>query len=636
MFKFLRKYSVWILGFGGTLLLIAFLAPNVIQQLAQRAGYAGTTQATVGDGEVVGYEEWQKNVSESQIIDRLGSTIPGVGKLESPSHWFLLTREADLAGLTPPIQAVGIDEVTLLNIARNAGARPQQVLEALAHLQGVQRLAQLYQTAGRFSDRRIHNAASALLSSAEIETVVIPATPEDNGSFSPEAMEAQFEAWADTPVGEGDHGFGYKLPDRFKIEWLTIPVNTITEATKGSDEFSTREQRKYWRRNESNPNFPAIGSTDTIPAEVSNAYLQELTAKTRSAIARSATEQLRKPRRGLDEANGFSVLPANWDDLNVSFEQLASSLQAEFALSLPEYGANAQWVSTTDASTVPVIGSAQAINLGDFPVNMQTLVSSAMEFDKDGVYRIQESVASPLIETATGDLLVFRLTETDPARRPHTVEEVQKDVEHDLGRIARWEALQAETDLIEQLAREQGLLAASIQYDALVNPARTVSMVETGIPAILDPATARPLMTQSIAQRLSAGQQIKDMVSAIPALKQVDSETIQMITEHATNLPIDTPVVSLPLGEQIFIVPSEENMALVLVRITNTTPASKELATDLSGGTSRILQSMLSFDELGGAESITDTFSFETLAERHNFKRGSRDEEVVQDEDSVN
>ncbi|MGY8753438.1 MAG: hypothetical protein ACKVIO_06020, partial [Phycisphaerales bacterium] len=71
MFKFLRKYSVWILGFGGTLLLIAFLAPNVIQQLAQEAGSAGSTQATVGDGEIVGFEQWQKIVSESQIIDRL-------------------------------------------------------------------------------------------------------------------------------------------------------------------------------------------------------------------------------------------------------------------------------------------------------------------------------------------------------------------------------------------------------------------------------------------------------------------------------------------------------------------------------------------------------------------------------------
>lgn len=631
MFKFLRKYSVWILGFGGTLLLIAFLAPNVIQQLAQRAGYAGTTQATVGDGEVVGFDQWQKIVGESQIIDRLGSNIPGVGKLDSPSHWFLLTREADLAGLTPPIQSIAIDEATLLNISRNAGARPQQVLEALAHLQGVQRLAQIYQSAGRFSDRRLHTAANDLLSAVEVETIVIPATPEDNGSFSADAMNTQFEAWADTPEGAGDHGFGYKLPDRFKIEWLKIPADAISQATEKSDDFSSRQQRKYWRRNESNPNFPAIGSTNTIPPEVSNAYLEELTAKTRSAIARSASEQLRNPRRGLNELNGFVVLPENWDDVKLNLEALATSLQTEFALTLPEYGANADWVATADVSTVPVIGNDQAVNLGDIPVSMQTLISSAKEFNAEGVYRIQQDVASSVIETANGDLVVFRITDTDPTRRPHDVAEVNDSVSYDLGRIARWEALQAETDLIEQLARENGMLAASIEYNTTVNQARPVSMVDTGVPAILDPATARPLMTQSIMQRLSTGQQIADMVSTIPSLENIDSETIKSITKRANDLPLDTPVASLPTDKQIFIVPSTENMALILVRVTNTTPASIELAREFTGGNSAILQTMMSFDELGGVDAVSETFSFDTLAERHNFERGPSGGEVTED-----
>ncbi|MFT5206114.1 MAG: hypothetical protein ACI9GC_001423, partial [Phycisphaerales bacterium] len=56
MFKFLRKYSVWILSFGGTLLLIAFVAPDVIQRFAQEAGTSGTIQARVGNGETVGYK----------------------------------------------------------------------------------------------------------------------------------------------------------------------------------------------------------------------------------------------------------------------------------------------------------------------------------------------------------------------------------------------------------------------------------------------------------------------------------------------------------------------------------------------------------------------------------------------------
>jgi hypothetical protein len=77
-------------------------------------------------------------------------------------------------------------------------------------------------------------------------------------------------------------------------------------------------------------------------------------------------------------------------------------------------------------------------------------------------------------------------------------------------------------------------------------------------------------------------------------------------------------------------------MALVLVRVTGTAPASSELAANFSGGTSPVLQTMLSVDELGGTTAISDAFSFETLAARHNFERGRRGGDDVEDEDSVN
>jgi hypothetical protein len=624
MFKFLRKYSVWILGFGGTLLLIAFLAPNVIQQLAQRAGYAGTTQATVGDGETVGFDEWQKVVAESQIIDRLGASIPGVGKLESPEHWYLLSREADRAGLTPAMQAVSIDEQTLLNISGNTGSRPQLVLETLAHLQGIQRLVQTYQMTGRFSDRRLNKAATDLLSSVAAETIVIPAVPEDNGSFSEDDLQAQLDAWAETPKGEGDHGFGYKLPDRFKVEWLYIPANSIAQATKASEEFSSREQRKYWRRNETDPRFPAIGEDSKIPEVVSNAYLDELTGKTRSKIARSATDKLREPRRGVEESNGFYVLPENWGANSLPFEKLNSELQEEFSLPLPEYGSQASWTTTSDANNLPVIGSVIASNLGNSATDFKTLVSSAKEFDPNGLFRIQEGVSSPILETANGDLAIFRITDTDPARAPHNLDEVRDDVVYDLGRIARWKTLQLEADLIEELARNDGMLAASIKYGATVNPPQPVMLVDTGVPTILDAETARPLMTQSIMQRLGLGQRLSEMNSRVPTLEKNDATVIQAIIDQAVDLPLEIPVASLPAEDRVFIVSSPENMALVLVRVTGTTPASSELATDFSGRTSPVLQTMLSVDELGGANAISEAFSFDTLAQRHNFERGRR------------
>jgi len=635
MFKFLRKYSVWIMGFGGSLLLIAFLAPNVIQQLAQRAGYAGASQAEVGDGETVGFDEWQQILRESQIIDRLGTSIPGIGSVESPAHWFLLTREANLAGLTPPIRVVGIDTQSLLAIASNTGSRPEFVLQTLAHLQGVHRLIQTYQTAGRFSDRRLRKVADDLLSSVAVETIVIPSTPEDNGSFSDEKMQAQLDLWADTPVGEGDHGFGYKMPNRFKVEWLHIPVDAINQATRNSDGFSTMEQRKFWRRNENDPRFPFVESGASVPEVVRDAFLETLTKKTSSDISRFASDQLRNPRRGVEERNGFIVLPDGWLDKQVGLEQLAASLQEEFDIVLPTYGSVAQLTTTEDATSIPVIGSMVAMNLGDLPTSFTTLVQAAKEFDGNGLFRIQEGVASPVIETADGDLCIFRITETDPARKPNSIDEVRAAVANDLGRIARWETLQAEADIIVALARDAGMLATSVKYGVTVNRPKQVSMVDTGVPSILDASSRRPLMIRSISQRLDAGQQISDMFSTIPNLETNDEAVIQAIIDKAADLPIETRVASLDKEDRIFVVPSYKNMALVLVRVTGTAPASSELAAALSGGTSTILQTMVSIDELGGTEGIGDVFSFESLAKRHKFKRGRQSTDEDEDDSTA-
>lgn len=621
MFKFLRKYSVWILGFGGSLLLIAFLAPNVIQQLAQRAGYAGTKQATVGDGESVGYEQWQKNVSESQIIDRLGVSLPRIGSIESPAHWFLLTREADLAGLTPSINAVSIDSTTVTNISRNTGVSPQRVLETLAHLEGVQRLIQTYQTAGRFSDRRIQDAADKYLSSVSVETLVIPAKSND-ASISEDDLIAQFEEWKNVPEGEGNRGFGYMLPNRFKVEWVKIPATSIRQAARLGGDFSTREQRKFWRRNENDPRFPTIEHATEIPEVVSEAFLDTLTEQSRTEITRTISEQLRLPRRGFEEVNGFIALPDNWSDLQIGLEQLTSNIQDSFSVELPAYGSVGEWVSTDNSANTPVLGAVMAINLGDTPVPFSALVNETKEFGGSGIYRVQQGVAAPIIETEDGSLIVFRLTDTDPAREPTSIDEVRNAVQKDISMLRSWDAMKSEIASIQTAARNNGLLQIAIDNGETVSSPQPISRVDSGVPAILDAETKRSLMSQSILTRLSAGDTIEDMASSIPSLENSDVTVIKSIMDRAANFPIDTPIENLPVEERIFVIPSEENMALVVVRVTGTTPTSQELAKSLSGGTSPILQTLMTIDELGGTDGIGDAFSLATLIDRHNFKRG--------------
>ena len=631
MFKFLRKYSVWILGFGGSLLLIAFLAPNVIQQLAQRAGYAGTKQATVGDGESVGYDQWQKNVTESQIIDRLGVTLPGIGAIESPSHWFLLSREADSAGLTPALNAVTVDAATVTNIARNTGVRPQTVLETLAHLEGVQRLIQTYQGVGRFSDRRIHNAADTYLSSVAVETVVIPAA-ESNAAVSKGALLAQFEAWKDVSKGEGDQGFGYKLPDRFKIEWLHIPADSIRQAAKVGDDFSSREQRKFWRRNENDPRFPSVEGATEIPEVVSEAFLDTLSERTRAELSRTMSEQLRLPRRGFDEQDGFVILPENWTEQQLNLEELASTIQGTFGIDLPAYGSVGEWTSTADAANTPVLGDITATNLGDTPVTFSTLIAAAKEFGGNGIYRVQQNVAAPIVETANGELFVFRITDTDPSRTPANLDEVKTEVQADTSRLQQWSALQEKLETIQSDARTNGMLQVAMDNGSSVSRPQSVSLVDAGIPAILDAATRQSLLSQTILNRLSAGDSIEEMVSSIQSLEQSDAEVVKAILAHTENMPKGTPIGDLSVEERIFVVPSNENMALVVVRLTGTTPASMELANGLSGKATPILQTLITFDELGGTNGIGEAFSLEKLTDRHNFKRG-REEVASADEE---
>lgn len=621
MFKFLRKYSVWILGFGGSLLLIAFLAPNVIQQLAQRAGYAGTKQATVGDGESVGYDQWQKNVTESQIIDRLGVSLPGIGSVASPAHWYLLTREADLAGLTPSLNAVSIDVTTITNIARNTGVRPQTVLETLAHLEGVQRLIQTYQTVGRFSDRRIHNAADKYLSSVAVETLVIPAKSND-ATISEADLQTQFDAWKDVPAGDGDQGFGYKLPDRFKVEWIQVPADSIRQAAKVGDDFSTREQRKFWRRNENDPRFPTVDGATEIPEVVSEAFLDSLSERTRAEIARTMSEQLRLPRRGFEEENGFVLLPENWMSAQVSLEDIARNVQSTFNIDLPAYGSVAEWTATADAASTPVLGEIVATNLGDNPVTFATLVGAAKEFGGNGLYRVQKDVSSSVLETNEGELVIFRLTDTDPSRAAVDLDEVRNSVKEDVSRLQQWKTLQANLDSIQNDARTNGMLQVAIDNGVVVSRPQTVSLVDSGVPAILDAATKQSLMSQTILSRLGSGDTVEDLVSAIQALEQRDPNVVKSILAHTENMPLDKSVSELTLEERIFVVPSHENMALVVVRVTGTTPSSQELAKGLSGKTTPILQTLMTVDELGGTKGIGDAFSLETLTDRHNFKRG--------------
>lgn len=97
MLKVLRKYRQWVLAIGGTLLMVSFLAPQAVTQM--RGDPAKQVIASLGT-EKVRAGELQQAAMEYKALEDFDDTLirRGLG-VENGDHWFLLTKEAERAGL---------------------------------------------------------------------------------------------------------------------------------------------------------------------------------------------------------------------------------------------------------------------------------------------------------------------------------------------------------------------------------------------------------------------------------------------------------------------------------------------------------------------------------------------------------
>jgi len=252
MFKFLRKYNKWILAVGGTLLLIVFLIPTAIQRLGNRAGRRGATWATVGlpqPGKVTSsdLDLVRRELRLLQTIQQFqGPLIPGLDDIDDPAHWFLLVREAEAAGLVGGTAARSAT-AGLAQIAAATGESSGFVGLTLAKVEGVLRLIDLYLDRNKLSDRRLKVEARRLFHGVDADVVVIEASTRDAPQvFGDDELRPQMEEFAEIAPGEGEMGFGYRLPDRIQLEWITIPADTVREAIAASDLLGPRRLRKHW------------------------------------------------------------------------------------------------------------------------------------------------------------------------------------------------------------------------------------------------------------------------------------------------------------------------------------------------------------------------------------------------------
>jgi len=600
MFKFLRKYNKYILAVGGTLLLITFLIPFAITNLFQTGGRSGVTWATINDDrpEKVTVSDLARIQRELQLLQFIAPQLAVQG-IDRAEYWYLLQREAQQGGF---VAAAGtalrgqLDQQTLALLSGASGENVQFVAETMAKVQGVGRMLQAYLASNRYSDRRLKHEARRKFHQVDILPVVLEASaPDEPATYTDQQLLDQMNTYAEDVPGAGDMGFGYRLPNRAKLEWVVISSDSVGAMIEATDQLNPVALRKHWRREfEQTGRFGPPDPDAPVPDAVRSDLLGGLTSRRLDEIARYANDQLRIARRGLGRRGGYLEIPDDWSGLR--FEDLALDIQENFDLALPEYHAfGDRWLTAGDLAGIEGVGTARTDKFGQLPVALPRLVMAARAFGGSPTIPIQQDVAGPPLRGNDESIYLFRIIDTDPSRPPESVDEVRDALVTDLNKLAHYRQLADSADHIRQVAIDEGLVALALLYDATVSAEVPASLIDT-----------RTLFAQST-----------PMPTVLPVIGPHEA-TVETIVDRAMSLPKEQAVTDAPLEERMLVLPVEDRLAVLVALINDQTPLTEErYRTFAQYGT---IQNALVIEDLADVSPLQDAFSYEALAQRHNFQ----------------
>ncbi|MEY4182819.1 MAG: hypothetical protein RLZZ217_1445 [Planctomycetota bacterium] len=615
MLKLFRKnqrfVSIAMAGFM-ILLLVSWLltdsSTNIVDNLRMN-----TTTWAVSDGESISASELNDTIAEMRVLEALGDrTIVGMGVLKEPGYWYLLVKEATAADLVPPQQET-MRQIALMQmpdgmtpegfvatLASRAQTSQETVLQTLSRQTGVQRLIALVASSGRISDERLRRAAAEMTMTMDGDVLVLDAgkiAGIDVAAPDAAALEAQLKAHGDTEKGKGEKGFGYRLPNQLKLEWIVVPSAIIKAKLEQSPALSNVELRKYWLEHEAE--FKAKEAVSATPMTfegqrdaVREKVLGQLLDAELAAIAKFATDRMQMDLRSVPSAGGYWTLPADWSTKAVSLQTLGQELAQRFGVEAPAVQTSgAGWIQVEDIAAIPGIGTATSKRVGASDVRVQQLASALKEFGGSPTLPTQRGVAFPtLSDPASRDLFVVRVTDAQPARAATAVDEVRADLEADLKRVAVYDILATRVDALKQLAATEGLGAVGVAYGAVPTPFQGLSEVNT--------------------QFLQFGMR---MGMPIPGLGN-DETAMSALVKAAMALPTTTPVADVPAADRTVVVALPDRLSVMVAQLRGVDRMDRAEYERLAAGGR--LRGIAMQDEV---KDMQELFSYAALKRRHNF-----------------
>ncbi|MBL9120174.1 MAG: hypothetical protein JNL80_09705 [Phycisphaerae bacterium] len=627
MLRHLRTHNRTIMAVGGTLLLVSWALGGALSSLSSNAASRGAGWATVGaSSKKLTADDLASIQEEMAVIEALGDPLLNqIGASDDPSHWYLLSREATDAGLVGGLgdgrlraeeiaMAINVQNKTqgstqpdidgtfvVRAIMSKSRASERGILNTLSKVNGVHRLNELYSSMPRFSDSRLRVAASKALSSVacdvvalDARTLALPEIPEPSET----ELQAQLAKYGEKKPNEGEFGFGYRLPDRVKVEWIEIPIANVRAAIEGSNALDSITLKKRFAENPAkfgvtDASLDALALFPVYESTVRQRVLDELVAERMNEITKFASDQLALAQRGLPKDGGFFRLPEDWSTRKPNLQTLCDQIGEQFAIAAPFYGSTGgQWNSSADLKTLREIGTASTTKFGANALTFTQLIERTKELGQGSdTTPIQKDVVGPPLTATSKSVFFFRVTDVDPSRAPTSAAEAGDTLKRDVIAEDRYAALkQAEADLLN-LARTEGIRALADRYGAKVEFA--------------------PRVAETNPQMLAYG--IK-MAASLPGVGANDA-AVRTVIDLASKLPLDKPIADVPEADRTFLFPLDDKLIMVAVRITDVTPLTLE-DFQMTISNPRAKDGLL---DATFKTAVSELLSFESLKKRHNF-----------------
>jgi hypothetical protein len=629
MLKFFRKYNKIILVVGGSLLMIAFLVPQALQQLGKAA--AGRTIARFEGGSYSQLDVQRAAAEVNAVENTLGIDSESLG-IENEEHWLLLVSEARRAGFRGgPSDAevfinqiastyaqqlvsqsrgeIGIDEAYVQ--ARNAllqrraqigGSNPSGIDSALADLFAIQRLRAAYFAAPKMSTARAIFFADTVLDTARAQLSIVPADAllAEVPMPSTAELQAQFEQFRDVNLGEGELGFGYRQPVGVKVEWITLDPRAITDAVT----LDPIDVRKRFEANRDR--YPGDFASERANVRA------ELTAERVKTILADAEQEIRG--RGLDDigsspanpTTGLRDLPADWSDNRTPLEEISEAvvvrIKDKYGVVLPPPFVGVQnqgWLSPTDFQQLPGLGRAFVRDgLRVIPLaSMLDQIREGMPPDATGMPRFQVGVLDRPAFDSAEQQHYFRFLAARPAGPAPSIDEVRDQVARDLRRLQAYDLLVERAEAARDALIARGPKAAANTIDP--SAGESVVNVSDERAAPIGNPFAGELLT-----RVLGSAEFRAPVMA--AARKLD--------------PLQ-PIDLQSLDARSLIIPVRDALAVAFTRLTARDPLTREEYEQLQ---SQIVATAMQEELIDNQGPEANPFSFENMKARLGHKEVGR------------